>query len=230
MFVPDSLRDFRPLRNRRVEAALRIPGTMDWTIACVAPAGRQAQALAEGVAGLLPEERLAAFSLAGYLGAEDPPSRVVLCPAGLSVTRDLAFLAQAAGRLLWPAPPARLHQAIGGLRTKDGPARPAARRASSRAGGGVLTALLLEGEVGIARARVALNASGPGDWVVEAPGRVVLPRGELARLARSGVRWLALEPVELVALYATPALARARARWKRVLPPSTRVWLRGGIV
>lgn len=199
---------------------------MDPTIACVAPAGRQAKALAEGVAGLVPRERVAAFSLAGYLGAAAAPPRVVLCPPGGSVSQDMEFLALVSGRLLWPAPPARLHQAIAGLRTKDGPARPAARRAASRAAGGLIAALLLEGEVGLARARAALAASGPRDWIVETPGRVRLTRGELARLERAGVRWQALDPIELVALYATPALARARARWKRLLPPATRVWLR----
>lgn len=199
---------------------------MDPTIACVAPAGRPAKALAAGVAGLVGGERVEAFSLAGYLGAPAPASRIVLCPAGASVAADLEFLALAAGRLLWPAPPARLHQAIGGLRTKDGPARPAARRAAFRPAGGLVTALLLEGEVGVARARAAFAASGPRDWVVESPGRVRLTRRELDRLARAGVRWLALEPIELVALYATPALARARSRWQEILPPATRVWLR----
>src|SRR5258706_16382344 len=113
MFVGDSLRDFHPPRNRRGEAPLRIPGRMDPTIACVSPAGRPARALAKGVAGLVPGERVEAFSLAGYLGAAAPVSRVVLCPAGVSVVADLDFLVLAAGRLLWPAPPARLHQAIG---------------------------------------------------------------------------------------------------------------------
>jgi hypothetical protein len=197
---------------------------MEATIACVAPDGRRAKALADGVASRVPGQRVAAFSMAGYLAAEAPASRVVLCPKGLSVAEDLAFLALAAGRLLWPAPPARLAQAIGGLRNAEGP-RAARRRApAGRTPGGLTAALLLEGLVDPARARAALAATGPRDWIVETPGRVHLSRGQLDRLARSGVRWSALEPITLVALYATPELARAQ--WKRLLPSETLLWVR----
>ena len=200
---------------------------MDPTIACVAPPGRPARALAGRVADLVAPERAEAFSLPGYLAAADPPLRVVLCPGGASVAADLEFLAQAAARLLWPAPPARFEQAIGGLRNTDGPSRPAGRRtAAARTSRGLLAALLLEGDVGLVRARAALAASGPRDWIVERPGRVRLRRLELERLARAGIRWSALEPVTLVAVYGTPALARARARWKKLLPPATQLWLR----
>jgi hypothetical protein len=44
-------------------------------------------------------------------------------------------------------------------------------------------------------------------------------------LAQVGIRWSALLPIELVALYATPALARARRKWKALLPARTRVWI-----
>jgi hypothetical protein len=60
---------------------------------------------------------------------------------------------------------------------------------------------------------------------VESTRHVRLP-GHLHRtLARVGIRWSALEPIELVALYATPALVRARARWGSLVPPRTRVWI-----
>jgi len=200
---------------------------MNPTIACVGPAGRPARALAGRVAERVAPERAEAFSLPGYLAAAEPPSRVVLCPRGASVAGDLEFLAQAAARLLWPAPTARFQQAIGGLRNTDGPSRPAGRRAgAARTPRGLLAALLLEGEVGPARARAALAASGPREWIVERPGRVRLSRIELERLARAGIRWSALEPVALVAVSATPALARARDRWRRLLPPATRLWVR----
>ena len=196
---------------------------MGSAIACVAPAVRRAKALSRSLAAFLPGKRLEAFSVASYLAALAPPSRIVLCPPGLSIPRDLEFLSRAARRLLWPAPPARFRQAIGGLRGTDGPARPAGRRAASGAPSAVL---LLEGEVDLARARAALAAPGPRDWIVESPGRVRLSQRQLDRLARSGIRWSALEPVTVVALYATPALARARERWKRLLPGATRVWVR----
>jgi hypothetical protein len=43
------------------------------------------------------------------------------------------------------------------------------------------------------------------------------------RLHQFGVRWRALEPVTVVAVLACPTLARARSRWKRLLPAGTRV-------
>ena len=194
-------------------------------IACVAPAVRRAKALSKGLAAFAPGERLEAFSVATYLAAKAPPSRIVLCPSGVSVARDLEFLSRAARRLLWPAPPARFQQAIGGLRNTDGPARVGQRREEAMASGGLPAVLLLEGDIGPVRARAALAANGPRDWVVESPGRVRLSSRQLDRLARSGIRWSALAPVTLLALFATPALDRARARWKGLLPAATRVWV-----
>ena len=198
------------------------------TIACVAGAARQAKSLAAGVTALAPGARVEAFSMAGYLAADRPPSRVVLCPPGRSVAADLGFLSLATRRLLWSAPAPGLEQAIGGLRTSADPARPFRERARpSATPGGPVAALLLEGEVDLARARAALAASAPRLWIVETPGRVRLSDRQLASLARRGVRWSALEPVGVVALYATPALARAEASWRRLLPPRTPVWIRG---
>jgi len=200
---------------------------MNPTLACVSPAARQAKALEARVAALVPMERVGAFSLAGYLAAGAPPSRVVLCPPGLSVSDDVAFLTRAAARLLWPAPPARFERAIGGLRHADESARPIGRRAvAGPSSGGLLAALLLEGVVDLARARAALDASGPRDWIVETPGRVRLSGAQLDRLARAGVRWSALEPIRLVALYAAAPLARAHAKWKRLLPAAAGLWVR----
>jgi hypothetical protein len=199
---------------------------MGSTIACIAPAVRRAKALSKAVAAFAAGERLDAFSMAGYLAAKSPPSRIVLCPSGRSVARDLEFLSLAARRLLWPAPPVRFQQAIGGLRNTDGPASLGQRREEAAVSGGLSAVLLLEGNVGLVRARAALSAGGPRDWVVESPGRVRLSPRQLDRLAGSGIRWSALAPVTLVALFATPALARARARWKGLLPATTRVWVR----
>jgi hypothetical protein len=197
------------------------------TLACIAPAGRAAEGLAAGVEARAPGERPKGFSLAGYLAAANPPARIVLCPLGASVASDLEFLAKASRRLLWPAPSDRFEAAIGGLRGPSGGSRPTARRGpAARTSNGLSAALLLEGEVGLARARAALAASGPRDWIVETPRSVRISTAHLAGLARAGVRWAALEPVTLVALYATPALARARARWRPLLPPATPVWTR----
>ncbi|HVQ54472.1 MAG TPA: hypothetical protein VMT25_04795 [Thermoanaerobaculia bacterium] len=198
---------------------------MGATIACVAPDRRSAVRAAERVSASLPKARVEAFSLTGYLALADAPDRIVLCPAGRSTDADLRFLALAAGRLLWPGPPGRLRAAIGGIRPHgERPRRAAAPRKEARPP--IRTsALLLEGLVGPDRARSALAASGPRDWIVESTRHVRLP-GRLHRtLARDGIRWSALEPIELVALLATPALVRARAKWSSLVPPRTRVWI-----
>jgi hypothetical protein len=200
---------------------------MEPRIACLASGRREAKALSARVAALAPRARVEAFSMAGYLAAEAPPLRLVLCPPGLSVEGDLDFLARAARRLLWPAPPPRLRQAIGGLRGAAGPMPSSGRGGrAARNSGGLSAALLLEGKVDLARARAALAAPGPRAWIVETPASVRISRRHLEGLARAGVRWSALEPVSLVGIYATPALARAKVRWKGFLPPTTRVWVR----
>ena len=200
---------------------------MGTTIACVAPGLRSALRAARGVGASLPKARVEAFSLASYLAAERAPDRIVLCPAGLSTDADLRFLGLAAGRLLWPGPPRGLRAAIGGILPHGrGPRRTEAppRR---NTGTGPRAALLLEGRVGEPRALSALAASGPRDWIVVSARHVRIPARLHRALALDGIRWSALEPIELVALYATPALARARRKWKSLLPARTRVWIAG---
>ena len=198
---------------------------MGTTIACVAPDRRSALRAAERVSASLPKARVEAFSLTGYLADDDAPDRIVLCPAGRSTDADLRFLARAAGRLLWPGLPGSLRAAIGGIRPHGERPRRAAAPRREDAGPIRTAALLLEGIVGPDRVGSALAAAGPRDWIVESARHVRLP-GQLHRmLARDGIRWSALEPIELVALYATPALARARANWSSLVPPRTRVWI-----
>jgi hypothetical protein len=48
----------------------------------------------------------------------------------------------------------------------------------------------------------------------------------MKRLQKTGVRWLALDPVILVAVLASPRLAEARSRWKHLLPAGARLWIR----
>ncbi len=198
---------------------------MGATIACVAPGRRSAVSAARGISASLPRARIEAFSLAGYLATPDAPDRIVLCPAGRSTAADLRFLGLAAGRLLWPGPPRSLRAAIGGIRPHGEGPRRAVEPFRSGAGTGPRAALLLEGPVGEPRALSALAASGPRDWIVESARHVRLPARLHRRLALGGIRWSALEPIELVALYATPALARARGKWQALLPPRTRVWI-----
>jgi hypothetical protein len=148
---------------------------------------------------------------ASYLRREAAPSRVVLC-APADGTAE--FLRDCAARLLWPPPPADLHRAIAGIRSgADAPLRP--RRPPSRPRRRrLLAARLLEGRVDRRRAAAALGAGRPLDWIVESPRHVRLSGRELDALAQSGVRWSALEPVELVAVYGPAGLARSR-RWAK---------------
>ena len=196
-------------------------------VVCIAPGGRLARADEDAIASRIPGAALSIRSISGYLAARDAQTRILLCPAGASVSRDVAFLRRAASRLLWPAPSSDFRDAIAGLRTTVSRPRVASfRHARSRAGETV-AALLLEGRVDPARMRAVLASGAPRDWIVESPGHVELPARWARALARAGVRWSVLEPVELVALYAAPALARSSARWRRLLPPRTPVWIRG---
>jgi len=194
------------------------------TIACVAASRARARTLAREIAERMPNECVEAFSLESYLASDDAPQRIVLCAASGSVDADRRFLRRASERLLWPAPPLRLREAIGGLRNEEETPRD---RARTRASSSVETAaLLLEGMVGRDRARAALRAGGPRAWIVETPGCVRLERSELARLARAGVRWSALRPSGLEAVYASPALARSVGSWRGLVPKRTPVWIR----
>ena len=74
------------------------------------------------------------------------------------------------------------------------------------------------------RARSAL-AGDARTWIVRKATDVRLDARELAFLSSAGVRWAALSPIRVVAVAATPGLARARARWKRLVPPGAAVWV-----
>ena len=165
-----------------------------------------------------PLERL---SLDDYLRTRSAPDRVVLCPQGRSLDADLAFLQAAKSRLLWPLPPPDITDAIAGLVTETAAAaattsavKPARKPARSRAQGPLRAALLLEGLVTRRRADAAL-ASPVRLWIVESVRCVGLSEADLEDLARKGVRWAALRPVELAGLAVSLALARARSRWPR---------------
>lgn len=212
-------------------------------IVCIAPGGRLPREAAAGLAPAVAGSRLIIHSLSGYLAAPQPSARILLCPAGASLASDLVFLRRAARRLLWPPPFADFRDAIAGLRTTAagssagarktarpaGP-RPVPRPPPSRGAGAVgddtAAAILLEGRVDPRRIRAVLASGAPRDWIVESPRHVVLPDALSQSVERAGVRWWALEPVEVVALYAVEALAAARARWSRLLPPRTPVWIR----
>jgi hypothetical protein len=163
------------------------------------------------------------FSLDGYLAAAAAPDRIVLFPRGENLDADLAFLREAKARLLWPAPPREIADAIAGLVTDAPPGR---GRMSRRRPGPLVTALLLEGAVTRARAHAAL-ASPVRLWVVESVRLVRLSGAELAGLAREGVRWSALRPVDVEGVLCSPGLARALRRPGRLLPRGARIWRAG---
>lgn len=200
---------------------------MTRAVVCITPAGRLPRATAAAIEAALPGVPRTTRSLSRYLAAPGSDSRILLVPAGASVSRDLAFLRHAARRLLWPAPSADFRDAIGGLRTEgSSPRAERTRQPPRRQARGTVTALLLEGRVDPSRMRAILASGAPRDWIVESPRHVVLPAGLERALERAGVRWSALEPVELVAVCVGAALAKVRARWRRLLPPRTAVWIR----
>ncbi len=195
-------------------------------IACLVPGGRLAPAASARIAAETRPATISSFSLSAYRAAPRPPGRLVLCPAGRSVEADLRYLSRVAQCLLWPRPPGGFQDAIAGIRA---PGRVETDRRGRRApssGEQIAAALLLEGEVSLQRARRALAARGPCQWIVEDPRCVRIPERSLRALVRAGVRWSSLEGLEIVALYASPALARARPRLRRVLPPRTPIWVR----
>jgi hypothetical protein len=197
-------------------------------VAVVAAIAPEAAAAVAVIGTLLPDVELAPATLDAYLASPHAPARVVLCAARGPASRGLAYLRRAAARLLWPAPSADLVDAIRGLRSDHAPRR--ARRHDSTVaparGEGLHSALLLEGAVEPARARAAL-ASATRDWIVESVRHVRIEDPGLVALARAGVSWSALEPVELVAVFAAAPLARAlrRSSW---LPAGTPVWVGTG--
>lgn len=182
-----------------------------------------------GAARQIPHAPLERFSLDAYLASRAAPDRVVLCPQGRSLDADISFLRAAKARLLWPPPPPDIADAIAGLVTATATATataapPARGPARSRSRDPLHAAVLLEGLVTRERARAAL--AGPERLcVVQSVRRVRLTEADLERLALTGVRWAALRPVELAGLAASPALARARARWRKWLPARVPVWI-----
>jgi hypothetical protein len=197
-------------------------------VAVIAPTPALARSAAAFLAGRLPEA-LSPFALPDYLASPRAPRRVVLCPSGRSVATDVDFLRAARARVLWDAPEEIVYRAIEGLlgSIPPAPAPGSGRRrapVSRKRAGGTPTALLLEGTVTTARAR-ALSSQDVLLWIVEHPGRVRVDRGLMETLRRKGVRWAALEPIIVVAVLASPRLARARSRWRRLLPPETPVWV-----
>ena len=167
-----------------------------------------------------------ACSLAGYLASEQAPGRIVLCPAGRSLERDVDFLRAARERTLWHPPDAIILGAIEGLL---GSLPPSASRGRPRPRPvwNTRTALLLEGTVTSERARAALS-SDARLWIVEHPRKVRVSRPLMERLRRAGVRWSALDPVTVVAVLASPRLAAARSRWMGLVPAHTPLWIRSG--
>ena len=173
-------------------------------------------------ASRLPRVRLRPISLARYASDPAAPLSIVLCPAGKSVADDLEFLRTARRAVLWPPPTAELWSAIAGLRGSH-EAPPTDATASPRTRGR-RAALLLEGNVTLDRARRAASSGSPRDWIVERVQRVRVGRSSLDELHRLGIRWAVLEPVDVIALAASPALARARSRWAKYLPTDVAVW------
>jgi hypothetical protein len=199
---------------------------MPESIACLAPRLEEARRAAEEIAERAPGALLVPCSLRGYLADLGAPSRIVLSASG-PAERGLEFLRAAERRLLWPRVPSGLREAIGGLR-----AEPAETREKSVTSRNAVhrrepsAALLMEGLIDERRARAALLSSGPRDWVVESARHVRIPARWLEVLERAGIRWSALDPIEVVALHASPALARGRRRWSRLFSGGTPVWIR----
>ena len=203
----------RPNRIARDRAARGRVAVLAATAADAASAGRE-------IAARLPSADVEATTLEGYLATPDAPERIVLCVTDRPGAR--AFLRRAVARLLWPPPHADVFEAVAGLREPHRRPRRLRTAAPARPSGGLPSALLLEGPVDAARARAALR-SAPRDWIVESARHVRLGGRALAALAREGVAWSALEPVELLAVYAPES-----PRGDLGLPPGTPVWIRPG--
>ena len=189
-------------------------------IAASAPVARAAARRLSAASGI--RAPLESFTPASYLRAAAAPSRIVLCaPPGAADAA--AFLRRWAERLLWPAPPAEIHDAIDGIRPViASPRRVRAPELLARAERA--SARLLEGTVDARRAAAALDAGPPLDWIVESARHVRLSRRELAAMAARGVRWSVLDPVEILAVYGVPSLARSRGEWGKALPRRVPLW------
>jgi hypothetical protein len=60
---------------------------------------------------------------------------------------------------------------------------------------------------------------------VERVQRVRIAEAGLERLRLRGIRWSVLEPVEVIGIAASPALADARERWRKFLPADVPMWV-----
>lgn len=187
----------------------------------VAPRMKRARTAAAAFSQPLSGLRCSPVSLASLLARGPASETLVVCPGGADLEGDLDFLARLSERVLWPAPDPELFGAIAGLLGHGLPDVPPEgwRRETRRK-----VAFLFEGSVTPARVRAAL-ASDARHWIVESVRHVRLSRQGLARLERKGVRWSALRPLRVVALIASPVLARAQRRWRKLLPPGTPVWV-----
>ena len=198
----------------------------------MASSAGEAEAAASALLSRSPGATLVPAAFAAYLSAPEAPAQVILCATRGRTDRGSAFLARAAARILWPRPPAEMDAAIGGLRApafhrEAAPRRARMPRATPSRGSLRSAALLLEGSVDLARARAALSAvgnAGPRDWIVESVRHVRLGEPNLADFAKAGIRWSVLEPIELLAVYAAPSVART-VRLKPWLPRGTPVWI-----
>jgi hypothetical protein len=187
----------------------------------LAPNRARARAGAAALRRRMPGVRCRLLSLADLFVSGRLPDALVLCPRGALLQADLDFLSSVSARALWPAPEGDLHGAIAGFlghHLPDSSAAVPRGRASRK------IALLIEGDVTPKRARDALR-SDMRLWIVESPSRVRLSERQLRRCHDLGVRWAALRPVRVVGLLASPQLARAHRRWRKLLPPDTPVWV-----
>lgn len=193
-------------------------------VTVVAPTLPRARSAAAEISRRSPGTRVWPVTIEGLLARVPAAGQLALCPQGSNVERDIAFLSRLRDRILWPAPEADLHGAVAGLLGRELPDSlgPVARGKPRRK-----VALLLEGRVTPGHVRDALE-SDARHWIVESARSVRLSERELARLKRLGVVWSVLQPVGVVGVLASPALARARRRWRKLLPPGTRVWIWGG--
>lgn len=202
---------------QRVPKTREAAGAED-PIVLLAPSLRRAQLASRVLGGRWEGKRLANDSSHTVLARSTLPA-ILLCPAGKKLGSDLEFLREARERFLWPAPDGDLRAAIAGLRGEDSlplkkpPQAPDSDRKS---------ALLFEGIVTFQRAQAALRSQ-LRQWIVENPLRVRLTERQLQKLAQEGVRWSTLEPTRVLALLASPELARAQDRWRRLLPPRVKV-------
>jgi hypothetical protein len=190
-------------------------------VAVVAPTAAVARRFLPHIARFVPEADLLAFSLDRFVSNRRAPARIVLCPEGQGVDDDMTFLEDARRRALWTRPGDELAGAIAGLRGSHD------ERAGSSpppAGRGRMTAMLLEGDVTTARAESAAASGAPRQWIVERVQNVRISTAGLEALRRLGIRWAVLEPVEVIAVVASPSLARTRARWAALLPAGTPAW------